>query len=523
MSRLQSLRVKWVITLLLVSLVGVSMVGLFTNRANTQEFDRLMSEEALAGYVDEVVTYYEEYGSWRAAALYFDPNRVGPMPERGSGTPPPPPSGNQPPGGDARPPVGGNPPPTPAGPPPESLPPAANGIVPGQRPENPDPNRTPIGGAGEPDFIIADANRTIVKPALGFGIGEILTDDKMQNAAPVVINRETVGYVLMTAGTNRLNEREQGYLQRTNEAILLAMFLATLMAMVIGVILANQLLAPIHELNMAIEGMRDGKLHQRIKVRSKDEIGKLGATFNEMSDEIARNQEMRRQMTSDIAHDLRTPLTVIAGYLEALRDGTFEPTEARFNAMYNETQALQFLVTDLNTLSKADNGSLRMNLEDVAPKDLISRVYHAFEVQAKTKQITVTQTVQENLPLVPMDMERMAQVLGNLVSNAMRYTPANGTIALSATRVDNLLRLKVSDTGSGISAEKLPFIFERFFRADESRSQIGHESGLGLAIARSLVEAHGGTIKAESEVGKGTTFTIDLPLVATLTQPSPVN
>ena len=293
--------------------------------------------------------------------------------------------------------------------------------------------------------------------------------------------------------------------------------------MVVGIFVASRLLAPLRELNVAIEGMRDGKLHQRIKVRSRDEIGKLGETFNQMSDELARGQEMRRQMTSDIAHDLRTPITVIAGYLEALRDGTFTPTEARFTAMYNETQALQFLVTDLNTLSKADNGSLRMNLEDVAPSNLVMRVQQAFQPQTTSKHIVLTSIVEETLPLVPMDIERMAQVLGNLVSNALRYTPKDGTIHLSATREQNHLRLKVCDTGSGIASDKLPFIFERFFRADESRSQIGHESGLGLAIARSLVEAHGGSIKAESQVGKGTTFTIDLPLVATLSQPVYMN
>jgi signal transduction histidine kinase len=478
-----SLRTKWILSILLTSLVGVGLVGLFTSQTNTQELDQLVADKALTEYVTEVTAFYEEARSWRSAAAYFDPNRV--PGEAGRPMPPPgtPPPGSQPPSGPPQ---------------PDRLPQVFRA--------------RPAERVGGPDFIIANADRYIVKPALGYGINTLLTDDEMARARPVVVDGETVGYVMLTQGGTRLSEREQGFLQRTTQATLVAMLVAGVLAALVGTFVANRVLAPLHELNRAIEGMRDGKLNQQIPVRGRDEISRLAEAFNMMSSQLARNQEMQRQMTSDIAHDLRTPLTVISGYLEALRDGTFAPTEARINTMFNEAQALQFLVSDLNTLSRADHGRLRLNTEPTAPRDLVERVKLAFELQAQNKQIQLRVEIAEDLPLVPMDMERMAQVMGNLISNALRYTPAHGAIAISAHQHGDQLRLTVRDTGSGIPPEKLPYIFERFYRADEARYQIGHESGLGLAIARSLVEAHGGSISASSEVGVGTTFVIDIPL-----------
>ena len=258
--------------------------------------------------------------------------------------------------------------------------------------------------------------------------------------------------------------------------------------------------------------MAGGELEQQVTVRSQDELGELAAAFNQMSVDLARANELRRQMTADIAHDLRTPLTVITGYLESLRDGVLKPSPARFDAMYAEAQHLQRLVEDLRTLSLADAGELPMNRQPVAPEALLERVAVAYRHQAEGQKAALHVRVEPGLPQIHADPERMMQVLGNLVSNALRYTADGGQISLTAAQHGGGLRLAVQDDGAGIAPEALPHIFERFYRGDSSRGQLEGESGLGLAIAKSIVEAHGGTISAQSTLGEGTTFAVFLPL-----------
>jgi signal transduction histidine kinase len=217
-------------------------------------------------------------------------------------------------------------------------------------------------------------------------------------------------------------------------------------------------------------------------------------------------------MTADIAHDLRTPLTVLSGYIESLRDGVLEPTRARFDTMYTEAQHLQRLVEDLRTLSLADAGELPLNQQPTAPKDLLKRLKATYLHAAGQAGVALEVQADPNLPELDIDPDRMAQVLGNLVSNALRYTPEGGRIVLAAHSRDGAVTLLVQDTGQGISPEALPRVFERFYRGDPARQQKEGESGLGLAIARSIVEAHGGTIAAHSELGRGTVFVIELPV-----------
>jgi signal transduction histidine kinase len=256
--------------------------------------------------------------------------------------------------------------------------------------------------------------------------------------------------------------------------------------------------------------MARGELRQEVPVRSADELGTLTETFNRMSADLARANELRRQQITDIAHDLRTPLTVITGYIEALRDGVLKPTPARFEAMNTEAQHLKRLVDDLRTLSLADAGELSMQPQPTAPRALLDRLAAAYTPQAAARGIALAVDAAPDLPEVAVDPERMAQVLGNLVTNALRHTPAGGRIDLSAQVQSAHVVLTVADTGEGIPPDMLPHIFDRFYRGDPARSQPDGESGLGLAIAKSIVEAHGGTIAATSTPGHGTTFTITL-------------
>jgi signal transduction histidine kinase len=230
-----------------------------------------------------------------------------------------------------------------------------------------------------------------------------------------------------------------------------------------------------------------------------------------MSADLARLISSRRRMTADIAHDLRNPLTVIGGYIESMRAGVLQPTAERLDAVQTEVRHLERLVDDLRTLFQAEAGELRLNREPVPPILLLERMHRAYLPLAEKQSITLRLDAPPDLPPVNIDPDRMAQVLGNLITNSLRYTPAKGEIVLDAGRLGEAVILSVRDNGQGMPPDALPFVFDRFYRADASRSR-AEESGLGLAIAKSIVEAHGGTISAESAPGLGTTMTITLPI-----------
>jgi signal transduction histidine kinase len=241
-------------------------------------------------------------------------------------------------------------------------------------------------------------------------------------------------------------------------------------------------------------------------------LGTLATSFNQMSADLAQINQSRRQMTADIAHDLRTPLTVILGYTEALSDGKLNGSAEMYAVMHKEAQQLQRLIEDLRTLSLADAGELPLNQQQTDVGELLTRTAVAHQVQAQEQGITLHLQLPPNLPTLFIDPDRIAQVLGNLMRNALRHTPPGGVITLTAVCHPHAIHLSVADTGSGINPTDLPHIFQRFYRGEKSRQQQEEESGLGLAIAKSLVHAHHGTITADSTLGKGATFTISLPL-----------
>jgi signal transduction histidine kinase len=282
-----------------------------------------------------------------------------------------------------------------------------------------------------------------------------------------------------------------------------------LIALILGSWLSRSLTHPVRDLTTATRALAFGKLEQQVPVRSKDELGELAESFNQMSADLVRANQSRRQMTADIAHDLRNPLTVIGGYLESLQDGKLKPTPERFQIMQAEVEHLQHLVDDLRILSLADAGELSIHKQPVIIKELLEKTALTYQHQAQELGIQIQVDIESSLPEIQIDLERMEQVLGNLVSNALRYTPEGGKISLSAKQAKGSLIVSIKDNGSGIPSEILPYIFERSYRGDSSRS--GNESGLGLAIARSIVELHGGIIRAESS-GSGTEFFITLKI-----------
>lgn len=304
---------------------------------------------------------------------------------------------------------------------------------------------------------------------------------------------------------------ERDFENRFGRLLLLGMSGAAGVAVLLGVLLSNTLARPIQELTEATNKLSGGELGAQVPVRSQDELGRLAASFNQMSADLAEANRLRRQMTADIAHDLRTPLSIIAGYTEALSEGVLPGSPETFDVMHQQVEHLKHLVEDLRTLSLADAGELPLNRRPVDPRALLERTALAYMGQAETAQVEIVVDAPADLPPLSVDTERLTQVLNNLVGNALRHTPAGGKITLTAAPGE----LRVIDTGQGIAAEALPHIFERFYRADQARGRSAGESGLGLAIVRSIVAAHGGAVRAESAgPGQGSAFVMELPTAA---------
>jgi two-component system OmpR family sensor kinase/two-component system sensor histidine kinase BaeS len=264
----------------------------------------------------------------------------------------------------------------------------------------------------------------------------------------------------------------------------------------------------------AVDAVAAGDLSVRVPVHGHGDFDRLADAFNHMIEELETADRQRRNLTADVAHELRTPLQIIQGNLEGILDNVYEPTEEHVGATLEETRSLARLVEDLRTLSLAEAGELPLVMEPIDVAELLTDVQTSFSGQAESAGIDLLVETDDDprAMTISADGGRLYQVLGNLVANALRYTPEGGTITLRGEPVDAGVRIMVSDTGEGIPSEDLPAIFDRFWKGDRSRSHAsGAGSGLGLAIARQLVHAHGGRIDVESELGQGTTFTFELP------------
>jgi signal transduction histidine kinase len=271
---------------------------------------------------------------------------------------------------------------------------------------------------------------------------------------------------------------------------------------------------PLADVMAAADAIAEGDLGVRVPEHGPGEFSQLAESFNHMAEELERTDRQRRNLTADVAHELRTPLHIIQGNLEGVLDGVYEPATEHIGATLDETRALARLVDDLRTLSLAETGQLPLVWEPVDVGELLADVSTSFSGQAEAAGIQLhldTNSDPAGMTIIG-DVGRLDQVLSNLMANALRHTPSGGDITLRGKPVEGGVRITVSDTGQGIPTEELPYIFDRFWRGDPSRSHAGGAgSGLGLAIARQLVGAHGGRIGVESGPGQGTTFTIELP------------
>ena len=447
---MRSITTKLILAFLSIGIISVTVIFL-TARWNTRkEFIRFLTEQDRSNIVDQLTEYYENYGTWAGAEVYLYAT-----------------DGHQGPG-DRR------------------------------------PRRIP--------FILTDPKGTVLIASDRYKVGDRVPTSDLKQGVSITEDGKVVGVLVpVPMPTFEGQPREVEFIQRINLYLLYGALVGMVIALVLGIILSRTLTRPIRELTRATHAVSEGDLSQQVPVRSKDELGELARAFNKMSTELSRSVNARKQMTADIAHELRTPLSLILGHAEAVHDGVLPPSTENFEIIREEATRLEHLINDLRTLSLADAGELSMQVETMEPRRLVQEVSALYQYQAQKRNITFELNIAPDLPLIEVDPGRMTQVLTNILDNAMRHTPEGGRILFAAREVENMVEISVQDSGPGLDLEDTDRIFERLYRADPSRYREDGGSGLGLAIAKSIVQAHGGQISAESEPGSGLKIRIRLP------------
>ena len=450
---MRSITFKLVLAFITVSMISTLLVVLFTRWRSREEFRSFLIDQNRPSIVVAFSDYYQQHGSWQGIS---------------------------------------------------------NAHLTPQQPPDPQPQID----AG-PFTVVDNTTDQVVLAGQGYQTGMVISPSNITTGEPILVNNKTVGILLINRPMYRISSPGSIFLDRINYQILISGLTAIALALLLAIILSRTLTRPIRELTSATQIVAAGQLAHRVPVRSRDELGQLATSFNTMSADLVRSLNLRRQMTADIAHELRTPISIILGHAEAVHDDVLPASTETFEIIREEAERLEHLVEDLRTLSMADAGELKLVIRPYSPQKLLLDVQKIYNHQAKQKNITLTASAAADLPEIEMDPQRIKEVFSNILDNALRYTPENGQITLSAAVVENSIEMRVKDSGPGVAGVELDKIFERFYRTETSRTRDEGGSGLGFAIAKSIVEKHNGRIWAESQPGQGLTVIIRIPIVQT--------
>jgi len=363
-------------------------------------------------------------------------------------------------------------------------------------------------------IILTAANGTVIADSQETLLGQYYNPDSPGSNLTMPWSTEILGkvYIISDPEADPYVAPFRRLSESINRSLLLGGAVAIGIALLLTFVLSRRMSSPIGVLAEAARRLGRGDLSQRVQFQGKGEVGELAQAFNSMADDLEHAEQLRRNLVADVAHELRTPLSNIQGYLEAIRDRVMKANVATIRSLNEETALLSRLVDELQELSLAEAGKLKLvyQAEDIA--NLVKQAVNSWQPKVAAKEISLSLDLPRNLPPVNIDRQRVNEVLHNLLENAVAYTHKGGTINVAAMTQGDWVEISVSDTGEGIPAEDLPNIFERFYRVDRSRARATGGSGLGLTIARRLVEAHGGQITVQSELGKGSSFSFTLPI-----------
>jgi signal transduction histidine kinase len=449
-----NLRTKLTLAFVLVAIVAVGLVAVLANRATAVGFQQYLAAgetNQLEQVSSQLADHYRQQGSWNGVNTILRDSGIGPDPA----------------------------------------------------------------GGGYFVRILDAAGAEVGGRGGGGGQGQNALVFAPEISLPIMLNGEQVGTLLAArsgAGGSRAGEQ---YLAQVNQAILWAGTIAVLLALMLGVYLAQRLTRPLRQLNQATQGVAAGDLSQRVTVRAHDEVGELAVHFNDMAAALETAEIQRKQLLADTAHDLRTPISIMQSHLEAMLDGVFPTTPENLGIVYEETLRLSRLVGDVRTLSLVEAGQLPLDKQPVNLAELVAQAAAAFAPLAEADGITLL-TDMQSTPPIQADAARIHQVLANLIANALRYALHGSqpppTVSLTVASAAGQVLVRITDNGPGLTPEQQASVFDRFWRSDAARSREQGGSGLGLAIARGIVQAHNGTIGVESQPGQGATFYFKIPV-----------
>ena len=462
--------VRLTLAFALVILITVGAIALLANLTAGQAFRRYLSYSDTSlhqNLIDVLTVYYEDTGSWEGVEGILSHIVIAPRPET-----------------------------------------------------QPMPRRRP-GTTNWPDgafqIVVAGADGRVVYDNHQLDRQDKLTRDENAAARDIELDGVVIGKLVIAWPMQRavFGPLEEAFEARLQSLLLVAAVVSVILGVLLGLAFSRSLTAPLQNLASAAQAIAERDFSHRLEVKGTDEMAEVANSFNNMASKLEQSERQRQNMVADVAHELRTPLSVVQGNLRAILDDVYPLDKTEVSRVYDESRLLGRLVDDLRELAQADAGQLRLEKRPVHVAPVIQSAIENLALAAEAQQVDLLADIEGDFPAIDADPDRLAQVLRNLLVNALRHTPPGGSVTVSTRQADGMAEIAIIDTGVGIDAEDLPHVFDRFWRADRSRSRQDRAqggSGLGLSVAQSIIETHGGRIWAESIVGKGSAFRFTLPL-----------